>query len=68
VIHGAFAIDADLQIQGGDSMMTVPEDDEAPNDHAEAPEPKPPASKKRTPQKPPAPTGDHQQRMQGHQH
>jgi Cu(I)/Ag(I) efflux system membrane fusion protein len=68
VVHGAFAIDADLQIQGGDSMMNVPDDDEAPNDHAEAPEPKPPASKKRRPRKPPAPAGDHQQHMQGHQH
>jgi Cu(I)/Ag(I) efflux system membrane fusion protein len=24
VVHGAFAIDADLQIQGGDSMMNMP--------------------------------------------
>jgi len=24
VVHGAFAIDADLQIQGGDSMMNLP--------------------------------------------
>ena len=68
VIHGAFAIDADLQIQGGDSMMTVADDNEAPNDQAEAREPKPPASKKRRPQKPPASGGDHQPRMQGHRH
>ncbi len=68
VIHGAFAIDADLQIQGGDSMMNVPDDDEAPNDHAEAPKPKSPPPKKRRPQNPPPSAGDHQQHMQGHQH
>jgi len=34
VVHGGFAIDADLQIQGGDSMMNLPdEDDAAANDH-----------------------------------
>jgi len=68
VIHGAFSIDADLQIQGGDSMMTFTDDNEAPNDQAEAREPKPPASKKRKPQKLPASAGDHQRHMQGHRH
>jgi hypothetical protein len=35
VVHGAFAIDADLQIQGGDSMMNLPgEDDAAADEHA----------------------------------
>ena len=74
VIHGAFAIDADLQIQGGDSMMTVPDDEEAPNDQTEASKPaaskppasKPPAPKKRKPREPPAPTGGHEHHMQGH--
>lgn len=30
VVHGAFAIDADLQIQGGDSMMKRPDDEHQP--------------------------------------
>ena len=34
VIHGAFAIDADLQIRGGDSMMNLPDDEEAAEEHA----------------------------------
>jgi len=35
VVNGAFAIDADLQIQGGDSMMNLPgEDDAAADEHA----------------------------------
>ncbi len=29
VIHGAFALDADLQIRGGHSMMTLPDDSQA---------------------------------------
>ena len=29
VVNGAFAIDADLQIQGGDSMMNLPGEDDA---------------------------------------
>ncbi|MGB5545654.1 MAG: efflux RND transporter periplasmic adaptor subunit, partial [Polyangiales bacterium] len=33
VIHGAFAIDADLQIRGGDSMMNLPDDEEAADEH-----------------------------------
>ena len=71
VVHGAFAIDADLQIQGGDSMMTVPDDNDAPSDETQAS--KPPASnrsapKKRKPREPPAPTGGHEHHMQGHQH
>lgn len=34
VIHGAFAIDADLQIQGGESMMNLPDDDATGEEHA----------------------------------
>jgi len=83
VIHGAFAIDADLQIRGGDSMMKVPDDGDTPeepaaidhaaheattSDPAEAPKPKRRAPRKQAPPAPPAPTGDHQQHRQGHQH
>ena len=48
VIHGAFALDADLQIQGGDSMMNLPDDsgasvddsaDQPARDASVAPEP-----------------------------
>jgi Cu(I)/Ag(I) efflux system membrane fusion protein len=71
VVHGAFAIDADLQIQGGDSMMSVPDDDEAlpelPN-AAEVPKPDPPPSKTREPRNPSSSTGVHRSHMPGHQH
>ncbi|MFW2390425.1 MAG: efflux RND transporter periplasmic adaptor subunit [Polyangiales bacterium] len=33
VVHGAFAIDADLQIQGGESMMKLPIEQDTPSDH-----------------------------------
>jgi Cu(I)/Ag(I) efflux system membrane fusion protein len=68
VIHGAFAIDADLQIQGGDSMMSVPDDDEAPTDSPKASKPQPPPTKKRKPRDPPTPTEGHPTHMPGHQH
>ena len=66
VVHGAFAIDADLQIQGGDSMMNLEVGDDMPvapeaehETHQEpSPEPtKPAAPKRRTKsKKKPAPT------------
>ena len=84
VIHGAFAIDADLQIQGGDSMMNLAGDDDTADDHAmhesQAPalgEPtqanperksKRRPARERKPETPPAPAQNHQQHMQGHQH
>jgi Cu(I)/Ag(I) efflux system membrane fusion protein len=77
VIHGAFAIDADLQIQGGDSMMNLPDDEDSashdPEGHESAvPEtadaPALPAPKKRKRRKPPAPAVNHQDHMQGPQH
>jgi Cu(I)/Ag(I) efflux system membrane fusion protein len=84
VVHGAFAIDADLQIRGGDSMMNLPADDDAAGDNSmhestvpdlgEATQTKPktrPAErspKKRNPEAPPPPAQDHKQHMQGHQH
>jgi Cu(I)/Ag(I) efflux system membrane fusion protein len=34
VVHGAFAIDADLQIQGGESMMKLPIEPDTPPGHA----------------------------------
>jgi Cu(I)/Ag(I) efflux system membrane fusion protein len=79
VVHGAFAIDADLQIQGGDSMMKLPGDDASAADHAvhhrEAPEPERKArapQKKETeeqkPESPPTPAGEHQHHMPGHPH
>jgi Cu(I)/Ag(I) efflux system membrane fusion protein len=77
VIHGAFAIDADLQIQGGDSMMNVPDDDDGVSHHPQVHEsagsqsvdaPKSPAPKKRKRRKPPTPAGNDQHRVQGDQH
>jgi Cu(I)/Ag(I) efflux system membrane fusion protein len=73
VIHGAFALDADLQIQGGDSMMT-----EADDSGGAAPEPnetkqiepkrerKPKRSplEKSKPESPATPTGGHDHHMQ----
>ena len=74
VIHGAFAIDADLQIQGGDSMMSVPDGEDSTDEHAahdsitEVPDrPTPPKPKKRKRQKPSPPPSDHSQHLQGHQ-
>ncbi|MBW1756309.1 MAG: efflux RND transporter periplasmic adaptor subunit, partial [Deltaproteobacteria bacterium] len=58
VIHGAFAIDADLQIQGGDSMMNLPDDEDSASHDP----------KKRKRRKPAAPAVNHQRHMQGHQH
>ncbi|MBW1756866.1 MAG: hypothetical protein JRJ80_11930, partial [Deltaproteobacteria bacterium] len=58
VIHGAFAIDADLQIQGGDSMMNLPDDEDSASHDP----------KKRKRRKPAAPAVDDQHHMQGHQH
>jgi hypothetical protein len=71
VVHGAFAIDADLQIQGGDSMMNLPgEDDAATPEPGEAPQPKRKraAPKKQESQAPRTPANQHQHHMQGHQH
>ena len=84
VIHGAFAIDADLQIQGGDSMMNLAGDDDTAEDHAmhesQAPavseptqakperKPKRRPARERKPETPPAPAQDHQRHIQGHQH
>ena len=74
VIHGAFAIDADLQIQGGDSMMSLTDDNGAAADEAPELEPKPtpkpkrPAPRKVVPETPAAPAGDHQHHTPGHQH
>ena len=74
VIHGAFALDADLQIQGGDSMMSLTDDNGAAADEA------PPARAQTQSQAqaagtkegragtPTAPAGDHQHHMPGHQH
>jgi Cu(I)/Ag(I) efflux system membrane fusion protein len=53
VVHGAFAIDADLQIQGGNSMMKLPGDDDADTT---------------TPEPATAPAGEHQDHMPEHQH
>jgi Cu(I)/Ag(I) efflux system membrane fusion protein len=53
VVHGAFAIDADLQIQGGNSMMTLPGDDGADTT---------------TPEPATDPAGEHQHHTPGHQH
>lgn len=61
VIHGAFAIDADLQIQGGDSMMRAADDDQALSEPTEA-------TKKRKPKDRPAPAEGHPTHMPGHQH
>jgi len=69
VIHGAFAIDADLQIQGGDSMMRVADDDQALSDPTEATkQSRPPPTKKRKPRDRPAPAEGHPTHMPGHQH
>ena len=77
VIHGAFAIDADLQIQGGDSMMNLPDDEDGASHDPESHEsvvpeaadaPARPAPKKRKRRNPPAPAGNQQHHMQGHQH
>jgi Cu(I)/Ag(I) efflux system membrane fusion protein len=74
VIHGAFALDADLQIQGGDSMMSLTDDDGAAADQAAHDQLEPKrkvkraAPKKVEPETPTAPAGNHQQHMQGHQH
>jgi len=74
VIHGAFALDADLQIQGGDSMMSLTDDNGAAADEASQLEPKPtpkpkrPAPRKVAPETPAAPAGDHQHHTPGHQH
>ena len=75
VIHGAFAIDADLQIQGGDSMMNSPDEDgsadelAAPDSATQTPSPPPsPKPTKRKRREPPTPPGDHSQHMPGHQH
>ena len=63
VVHGAFAIDADLQIHGGDSMMNLPNEDRTSNDDdardpatqdLAAPQPVETPQPKRRP-KPPAP-------------
>ena len=72
VIHGAFAIDADLQIQGGDSMMKLPGDDDTTNEPAmdEAPKQRtktPRRPRKRNPKTTPAPAQE-PHHMQGHQH
>ena len=78
VIHGAFAIDADLQIQGGESMMHLPDEDDSADEHPvhdqvedgsatpelrEAPKPKPRRPAPKKP-KPEAPTAP----ADGHQH
>jgi Cu(I)/Ag(I) efflux system membrane fusion protein len=84
VVHGAFAIDADLQIRGGDSMMNLPADDDASGDDSlrestvpdlgeAAPtkrkaRPAQRSPEKRTPEAPPPSAQDHKQHMQGHQH
>jgi hypothetical protein len=78
VIHGAFAIDADLQIQGGESMMHLSDEDDAADQLSvhdqvedgsatpelrETPKPKPRRSAPKKP-KPEAPTVP----ADGHQH
>ena len=78
VIHGAFAIDADLQIQGGESMMHLPDEDDSADEHPvhdqvedgsatpelrQAPKPKPRRPAPKKP-KPEAPTAP----ADGHQH
>ena len=72
VIHGAFALDADLQIQGGDSMMAEADDNSRAADHSAdertserkpKPKPKRPPSKKADPEPPATPTDQHEHHM-----